>query len=205
MSHFQLPEKPFAAVIFDCDGTLADSMPMHFAGWRQAYIEGGANFELTWDEFYSLAGSSPDESISAMNERYGCNMDPLSVTSAYLRIIEKMHDQVQPIAEIVTFARECKAAGKPVAVASGGTREHVHKTLKLIGLEDFFPVVITHEDVTYSKPAPDIFLLAAKRLGVKPAECLVFEDSVYGLEAADKAGMQSVYIDALHFSAGPTI
>jgi HAD superfamily hydrolase (TIGR01509 family) len=81
-----------------------------------------------------------------------------------------------------------------VAVASGGERQVVLRTLELIGLGQTFPVVVTAEDVERGKPEPDMFLLAAERMGVPPSECVVFEDAVLGLEAARRAGMASVLV-----------
>jgi len=203
MSHFKIPNIPFTAVVFDCDGTLADTMPMHYQAWREGYRLSGAPFDLTWEEFYEFAGSSAEETIAIMNQRYSCALNPVEVSAHYVRVVERLHDEIDAIDEIVTFARECKAAGKKLSVASGGTRLHVHKTLQVIGLEGFFPVIVTQEDVAQCKPAPDLFLLAAEKMGAEPKDCLVLEDSQYGMEAAERAGMEAVYIDAEHFSQGP--
>jgi beta-phosphoglucomutase-like phosphatase (HAD superfamily) len=96
--------------------------------------------------------------------------------------------------EVVAFARERARAGFPVSVASGGDAITVRQTLRTIGVTDLFPVVVTAEEVEHGKPAPDLFLLAAERMGVAPAQCLVFEDSLLGIRAAERAGMGSVLV-----------
>ena len=101
---------------------------------------------------------------------------------------------VQPIDDVCAFARERAAAGCPVSVASGGDAVTVHRTLRAIGVAELFPIVVTAEEVQRGKPAPDLFLLAAQRMGVRAADCLVFEDSLLGITAAEAAGMGSVLV-----------
>ena len=110
-------------------------------------------------------------------------------------LLDLMHT-LKPINPVVDIARTASAE-IAVSVASGGSRHHVHETLKVIGVLHLFEVVVTQEDVSNSKPAPDLFLLAAEKMGIEPEKCLVFEDSHLGIEAAKQAGMQSVYIEPI--------
>jgi HAD superfamily hydrolase (TIGR01509 family) len=131
--------------------------------------------------------------VRELNLQFGLALDAEGVTTSQRQEYERFLPTVQPIPDVVALARRVSAS-RPVSVASGGEREIVRRTLELIGLGQTFPVVVTAEDVTHGKPAPDMFLLAAERMGVPAADCVVFEDSVLGLEAAKRAGMASVLV-----------
>lgn len=197
-----LPTGDFAGYIFDCDGTLADSMPPHYRAWRQAFITHGARFDFTWELFYSMAGTGLHDSVVILNQRFGDALDPDLVVATQSDLLEREQQSIRPITPVLELAREL-ARKHPVAVASGGSRKHVYETLEVIGARQIFPVIVTKEDVLRSKPAPDTFLRAAECLGVPPAQCLVFEDSHLGLQAADAAGMRWVYIAPELYSTGP--
>jgi beta-phosphoglucomutase-like phosphatase (HAD superfamily) len=191
---FALPPGEFSAFIFDCDGTLADSMPLYHRAWKSALAAHGATFDFSWDLFMSRAGMSTALTVDGLNAQFGTALLASSIEArqqaAYLTLIE----EVQPIHAVVEIAR--RHFGKlPMSVASGGSRPLVERTLELIGVKDLFPVVVVAADVPRGKPAPDIFLLAAERMGVPPEECLVFEDGEPGLVAAREAGMRSVLVD----------
>lgn len=194
-----IPEGPFDGYIFDCDGTLADSMPIHYKAWYAAFKQHNAKFEFTWELFYSLAGTGMTHSVVLLNEKFGDDLEPPAVAKTQSAFLEKEMHTLQAIDEVVALARQY-AKTHPVSVASGGARSHVHQTLETTGLSDLFNIVITMEDVENSKPAPDGFLLAAEKMGVAPEKCLVFEDSKLGIEAAERAGMQWVYVDPDMFS-----
>jgi beta-phosphoglucomutase-like phosphatase (HAD superfamily) len=200
----EIPEGPFAGYIFDCDGTLADTMPLHYRSWSAAWREHGATFTFDWPTFYSLAGMGLEETVRLMNERHGLTLDPPAVVRSQMEHLDGHHHEVEPIEPVIRFAREV-ARHFPVAVASGGVRRHVHETLRVVGVREVFGVVVTQEDVARSKPAPDLFLLAAERMGVPPEACLVFEDSELGLRAAEAAGMQWVYVSPERYSKGEGI
>lgn len=191
--NLEIPEGDFDAYLFDCDGTLADSMPVHYLAWKKALARGGANFEFCEDEFYSLGGIATVKIISLLNQRHGCSMDPEIVAHDKEKLFLELLDQVRPLPVVVNYAK-AKALTHPVAVVSGGFKNVVTRTLDLIGLGGLFPHVITPEDVVHGKPAPDMFLLAAQRLGVRPERCLVFEDGQPGIDGAHAAGMQTVFI-----------
>jgi HAD superfamily hydrolase (TIGR01509 family) len=190
---FEPLTRDFGGYIFDCDGTLADSMVVHHRAWLAALRLHGATFEFDWELFTSRAGMSLPKTVEALNEQFVMTMDPEAVTAAQRAEYERFLPTVRPIAPVVELAQRV-ARRAPVSVASGGERKIVLRTLELIGLGDTFSVVVTAEDVRHGKPAPDMFLLAAERMGVAPADCVVFEDSVLGLEAARRAGMTGVLV-----------
>jgi HAD superfamily hydrolase (TIGR01509 family) len=189
----ELPSGEFAALIFDCDGTLADSMPLYHRAWRSALAANGASFDFTWDIFMSRAGVSTEGTVSALNEQFGTTLDAASVEEHQFAEYTRLVETVQPFPEIVAVARA--HLGKlPMAVASGGARHLVERTLELIGVRELFDAVVVAADVPRGKPHPDIFLHAAKLLGVPPERCLVFEDGQPGIVAAEAAGMRTVFV-----------
>lgn len=191
---FSLPTRDYAAFIFDCDGTLADSMPLHQRAWVAALRKYGATFDFGWELFMSRAGKSSELTVTELNAEFGMTLDPLLVASAQRAEYEALSLGVKPIDQVVAYARARAQAGCPVSVASGGDASTVARTLRIIGVADLFPVVVTVEDVEHGKPAPDLFLLAARRMGVAAEQCLVFEDSLLGITAAERAGMGAVLV-----------
>jgi HAD superfamily hydrolase (TIGR01509 family) len=190
---FEPLTREYGGYIFDCDGTLADSMVVHHRAWLSALRLHGATFDFHWELFTSRAGMSLPKTVEALNEQFGSSMDPLAVTESQRAEFERFLETVRPIVPVADLARRV-AKTAAVSVASGGERKVVLRTLELIGLGDTFPVVVTAEDVNHGKPAPDLFLLAAERMGIAPADCVVFEDSALGLEAAERAGMSAVLV-----------
>lgn len=183
------PIEGFEAVIFDCDGTLVDSMPAHFDAWCEALASYGAGGIFKEDVFFAMGGRPTRDIVEDLNSEYGLKLNPeaiaLAKREAFLR---KLH-LVEFIDEVAEFAR--KLTGKmPLAVASGGSRYVVEKTLRLLNCSDWFDEVVTADDVQNGKPSPDIFLKAAELLGVAPGKCLVIEDAPPGVMAAEAAGMQ---------------
>ncbi len=191
---FSLPAGHYSGFIFDCDGTLADTMPLHQQAWVHALHKHGAQFEFGWDLFMSRAGKTIELTVQELNEQFGVKLDPALVAAEQRAHFDTLAPGVLALHAVVAFARDRAAAGFPVSVASGGDAFTVRRTLATIGVTDLFPVVVTAEDVAHGKPAPDLFLLAAQRMGVEPAACLVFEDSLLGIEAANRAGMGSVLV-----------
>ncbi len=205
MSHWSfsldIPPGDFAGYIFDCDGTLIDSMPLHWHAWRVALQEQNAPFDFTEAMHHAFAGQSIPETVAICNARFGCHIDPGRVELARTEYFFSHLDELRPIEPVVTFARDMHGR-RPLAVASGSDRNIVVRELTHLGLIDLFPVVVTADDVARSKPAPDLFLLAARRLSVEPASCLVFEDGPNGLRAAEAAGMPWVYVPTNEAHAG---
>lgn len=188
-----IPEGDFEGYIFDCDGTLADSMPMFFDSWRYALNKNGARFELTWELFCSMGGMGMTHSIERFNEQFSHSLDPYSlIEDIKIHADENVH-RIQPIVEVVEMARQLSKT-YPTSVASGGPRIMVHRTLEIIKVKDVFKHIVTQDDVVNCKPHPEIFLYAAEKMGVRPERCLVFEDSPLGIEGAKRAGMRSVWV-----------
>lgn len=189
--NLKLPEGDFRAYLFDCDGTIADSMPLHYKAWKKALAEyGGAYAE---DLFYAWGGKPVRKIIADLNEMQGLNM-PVDALAA--RKESFYHAQLPELKGIPDVLEHIEAMhGRiPFAVVSGSRRASVVGSLTALNLLDKFDVLVCAEDYTHGKPAPDGFLLAASKLGVAPQHCLVFEDTELGIEAATAAGMQSVLV-----------
>ena len=189
----QLPDREFAAFIFDCDGTLVDTMPLHHLSWVESLRQHQAPYELSEDEFYSYAGIREQETVMLLNEKYGASLDPESVVELKSGLFVKRIPEVLSVPAVVAVAREWHGR-VPMSVASGSEEHTVRACLETIGILELFDTIITPRDVKKGKPAPDMFMLAAERMGVDPAQCLVFEDGQSGLDAAKAAGMEAVFV-----------
>jgi HAD superfamily hydrolase (TIGR01509 family) len=186
MTVFTPPEKRYAGYIFDCDGTLAHSMPLHYGAWADTVKKYGGQFPE--DLFYTLGGWPSNKIVELLNERFGTSLDPETIAFEKEHLYVERIATMQPIPEVVEFARQVAAFAK-ISVASGGVLPVVTRTLEAIGFKGFFPVIVTSEQVRRGKPFPDMFLEAAHRMSVHPVDCLVLEDSIAGFEAAAAAGM----------------
>lgn len=187
------PKNGFEAVIFDCDGTLVNSMPAHFDAWCEALASYGAGGIFKEDVFFAMGGRPTRDIVVDLNEEYDLKLDPEAIALAKREaFLAKLHS-VELIDEVADFAKLLRGR-MPLAVASGGSRYVVEKTLKLLSCSDWFDEVVTADDVSNGKPSPDIFLKAAELLGVAPEKCLVIEDAPPGVIAAKAAGMQVVTV-----------
>ena len=189
----QLPERDFDAYIFDCDGTLADTMGLHYDAWKMALEPHGA--DLPEDLSYSWGGRPTREIVEALNEMQGLFMDADAMVHHKEGLYHQLLSGVQPIDAVVAIARSLHGK-KPLAVASGGGRKSVNATLEGLGLKHLFDTIVTSEDYKNGKPSPDPYLEAARRLGVDPSGCLVFEDTEIGRQSAEAAGMACVVVDS---------
>ncbi|NWK54387.1 HAD family phosphatase [Verrucomicrobiaceae bacterium N1E253] len=188
-----IPEDGYDAVIFDLDGTLVDSMPVHFAAWCDALAKHHAGNVFPEDVFYAMGGRPTKDIVEEINGECGLHLDAEAVCVDKRAAFLSNLDQVEINEEVVDFAKSLR--GKlPMAVASGGTRMVVEKTLQITGLSDLFDEVVTANDVKCGKPAPDVFLETASRLEIAPERCLVLEDAAPGIMAAQSAGMQVVCV-----------
>jgi HAD superfamily hydrolase (TIGR01509 family) len=187
----QLPPGTFRAYLFDCDGTVVDSMPLHYIAWKKAL--GDWNCPFDEELFYAWGGRPVTEIISALNEMHGLAMPVGSTAARKENLYFALLPQLKPVAEVLEHIHE-QHLRIPFAVVSGSNRESVVKSLATTNLLDKFDTIVTSEDYKNCKPAPDAFLLAAERLGVAPVDCLVFEDTEIGLKAAAAAGMASVRV-----------
>jgi beta-phosphoglucomutase family hydrolase len=189
----QIPEGDFEGYIFDLDGTLVDTMPAHYTAWEAALRKAGLKGSLDENLFYELGGVPSKKVAALLGKHHGLSLDPDRVYRDKEELFKASLQKLSVIAPVVEFARRVSAA-HPVAIASGGTRDVVESTLAKTGLKPLFKVVVTADDVEHGKPAPDMFLLAARRMGVPPAKCLVFEDGKPGIKAAEAAGMKWVFV-----------
>ena len=179
---------PVEGLIFDCDGTLADTMPLHWEAWQKVTVRHGVKFDE--ERFYALGGVPSRHILAMLREEQGLDIDPLAVAKEKEQVYLKTLHHVGPIEQVVAIAREHHGR-LPMAVASGGTRHVINKVLVHLGIRNLFLAVVTSEDVELQKPAPDIFLEAARRIGIAPQRCRAFEDTDLGMTAIRAAGMDA--------------
>ncbi len=193
---FVAPTRDYAAYIFDCDGTLVDSMPLHFRAWRHALQSHAASFDFDWELFVSRAGMPLEETVEALNLQFSTLLDPRQVVMLQLETYRSLIATVVGIEPVVAFARQV-ATRAPLAIASGGQRSEVEMSLRNIGVLDLFRVIVAGNEVVRGKPDPEILLRCSAALGVPPEGCLVIEDGALGIEAARRAGMDWVKVETL--------
>lgn len=176
-------------LIFDLDGTLADTMPIHYTAWKNAAAIYGIDF--TTELFMQLAGIPLYPTVEKLNQLFGKNIDPKEMGDIKEADFEKNMHLTPEIKAITYLVREY--LGKlPMAVGTGGSRRLSLKTLGIIGLQDHFDILVTSEDVSNFKPHPETFVKCAELMGVNPVDCEVFEDGILGIQAAKTAGMMVV-------------
>jgi HAD superfamily hydrolase (TIGR01509 family) len=187
----QLPAGTFKAYLFDCDGTIADSMPLHYVAWNQALSEWGCDFKE--DLFYAWGGMPVTEIIATLNRQHGLNMPVKELSLRKERLYFEVLPQLKAVPEVLEHI-EISHGQIPFAVVSGSTRDSVTASLETLKILDRFDTLVCAGDYQKSKPDPEPFLMAAERLGVAPEHCLVFEDTDMGIQAATAAGMASVKV-----------
>src|SRR6266567_4151055 len=187
----QLPAGPFRAYLFDCDGTVVDSMPLHYIAWKTSL----AQYNCVYEEklFYAWGGRPIREIIRLLNEMQGLDLPVDEVAEKKEELYLSLLPRLKAIPEVIEHI-DAQHGRIPFAVVSGSRRSSVVGSLTALGLLDKFDTLVCAEDYKRGKPAPDGFLLAAERLGVTPSDCLVFEDTDLGIEAATAAGMLSVKV-----------
>jgi beta-phosphoglucomutase family hydrolase len=179
------------ALIFDLDGTLADTMPVHFIAYKNILIDYGIVF--TPEVFDSLAGIPAVGTIVKLNEMFGTNMDAEKIGHFKEQEYEKIMHKMKPIDPVVRLVK--KYHGKlPISIGTGGYKRLAWKTLEIIGLDSYFDILVSTEDVVNSKPHPETFLKCAEHMGVDPKYCQVFEDGVLGIQAANAGRMMSTLV-----------
>jgi beta-phosphoglucomutase family hydrolase len=186
-----LPPGDFQAYLFDCDGTIADSMPLHYVAWKRALGEWGCEFPE--ETFYAWGGRLVTDIIGSLNEEQGLQMPVEQVAARKEEYYYELLPQLQPVPEVVEHI-EAQHGRIPFAVVSGSSRESVTESLRTLRLLDHFRTLVCAGDYRNGKPHPEAFLMAADRLGVAPEACLVFEDTEMGIKAATAAGMASVKV-----------
>ena len=190
----EISDRQFGGYIFDCDGTIADTMPLHFVAWTKAMKHFGGIFPE--ELFYSLGGTPATVIVGMLNEKYGLSMDPVLTVRCKEDYYLQMIPEVKPIEPVLAIARKMHGL-VPLAIASGGHREIVIATLRALRIESIFTAIVCAEDYVNGKPSPDPFLKAAMLMGVAADACVVFEDTAIGIEAAKAAGMDWVLVPSL--------
>ncbi|WP_053405674.1 HAD family phosphatase [Persicobacter sp. CCB-QB2] len=176
-------------LIFDVDGTLADTMPTHYLAWAKIAEQNG--FEFPEALFYEWAGKPTTEVTALLNERFGLSMDIETTSAAKEEAYLELADQVAAIPLTVDIAKAYH--GKlPMSAGTGNIKHLTAHSLKAIGLEDIITTIVTMEDVNQPKPDPETFAKCADLMGVPYEKCLVFEDGEHGITAAKALGMEVI-------------
>ncbi|GGO07808.1 HAD family hydrolase [Micromonospora parathelypteridis] len=186
-----LPSGEFAAYLFDCDGTIVDSMPLHYVAWQRALDEWGCEFPE--DLFYAWGGRPTADIVVSLNEQHGLAMPVATVVERRESYYQESLPQLAAVPDVLAHIHDAHRR-VPFAVVSGSTRASVTASLDALGLLDRFDVLVCADDYTRAKPDPEAYLLAAQHLGVPPGACLVFEDTDLGIQSATAAGMASVRV-----------
>lgn len=187
-----LTKKNFKAVIFDMDGVLIDSEPIHMQIEIKLLNTFGVN--ISKDEMSQFIGKSNQEMWTTLIHRYNLeySISELHQITTELKSNYFRDEMLEPIVGVVDLLKDLKENNIKIAVASSSPIEHIQIILEKLEIIQYFQEIVSGDDVEYSKPEPDIFLLAAKRLGVEPRLCMVIEDSTHGIAAAKSAGMYCV-------------
>ena len=182
------------SVIFDLDGTLVDSEPNYYEAGRQILAEHGVP-DFTWAQHKRFVGISTLETVTLLKERYGLrpSVDEL-LDATNRRYLELARASTRAYPEMRKFVELLATEGMPMAVASGSSPEAIDAILAGTGLDAFLTVAVSADEVPRGKPAPDVFLAAARRLGAAPADCVVLEDAAPGAAAAHAAGMRCIAV-----------
>lgn len=191
------------ALIFDLDGTLADTMPVHFWAYKNILSEYGIDF--TSELFISLAGIPAVATIKKLNDLFGTKMNPEEVGHLKEAEYEKIMHKMKPIDAVVELAKQYH--GKlPMSIGTGGYYRLAWKTVDLLNLRQYFDILVSADDITQGKPHPETFLKCAEKMGVAPEFCQVFEDGEPGMQAARAAGMMATLVtDCYDVSIGEPI
>jgi HAD superfamily hydrolase (TIGR01509 family) len=187
----RLPEGSFRAYLFDCDGTIADSMPLHYLAWKKSLTEW--NCEFSEELFYAWGGRPTAEIISTLNQQRGLSMPVERVARRKEEFYFELLPELKAVPEVLEHI-EAQHGRIPFAVVSGSARDSVTASLEALKLLDRFEALVCAGEYLKSKPDAEAFLLAAVKLGVAPMNCLVFEDTEMGIQAATAAGMASVKV-----------
>ena len=186
-----IPNRVFGGYIFDCDGTIADNMPLHYRAWSMAMADFGG--EYPEELFYAWGGRPTAVIVGLLNEKYGLALDVDETVQRKEKYYLTLISEVVPVPEVMEIVTSMHGI-VPLSVASGGHRELVEATLDVFGIRDLFQAIVCVEDYERGKPHPEPFLLAAKLMSVAPEDCVVFEDSPIGIEAAKAANMAWVHV-----------
>jgi len=191
----KMTEGKYEAFLYDCDGTLANNMQLH----KDAYVKIAAKYGIDLDPklIDELAGWPTVKMAEEINKRYSSNLDPVSFGKEKSSIyVDEFIEKTEPIDFVVDHLKS--HLGKiRIAVVSGGSRSTVQKTLTILGILPYIEVLVCAGETPQGKPYADPFLKAAELLGVDPSKCVVFEDGVPGVKAAEAAGMDWIRVDQI--------
>jgi len=180
------------ALIFDLDGTIANTMPNHFISWRKAVIPYGIDFNAKL--FMELTGMPRTATIEKLNEMFGTKMNPDKVGKVKEDHFKTLVNLTQEIVVVTDVIRKYHTI-LPMSIGTGSTKNGAKKTLEVIGFENYFDIVITADDIINHKPHPETFLKCAELMKIKPQDCVVFEDGILGMNAAEEAGMMVIDVN----------
>lgn len=179
------------ALIFDLDGTLADTMPVHYWAYHDTLLQFGIDFKP--ELFSSLAGIPAVQTIEKLNEIFGTSMHPEKVGHFKEAEYEKIMHKMKPIHPVIELAKAYH--GKlPMSIGTGGYHRLAWKTMEILGLDQYFDILVSAEDVILGKPHPETFIKCADKMGVAPEFCQVFEDGEPGMQAAQAGGMMATLV-----------
>ena len=180
------------ALIFDLDGTIANTMPNHFISWRKAVVPYGIDFNASL--FMQLTGMPRTATIEKLNEMFGTKMNPEivgKVKEDHFKILVNLTEEIEVVTDVIRKYHNIL----PMSIGTGSTKNGAKKTLEVIGLKNYFDIVITADDIINHKPHPETFLKCAELMGIKPQDCVVFEDGILGMNAAEEAGMMVIDVN----------
>lgn len=179
------------AVIFDMDGVIVDSEPIHIEAEKRTLLKYGV--KITTEELRMYTGTTAEFEFNELIWKYKLNTNAETLFNEKMDIMFRLLEKgIEPTKGVIDLIKDLKQQGFKLGIATSGHRKLAHYYLNKLGIASFFDTVVCAEDITRSKPDPEIFLKAARELGIDPAECVVIEDSKLGIEAASKAGMKRI-------------
>ena len=197
-----MTDRTFRAAIFDLDGVLWDGEPLYHEAFNVVLKPYGHS--LNQDDYIRIIGSSVEASWDWVRKRFKLNEPPSQLYRAYDdAVLTLLKKPVEPLPGARPLIEELRRRGVPIAIASASLRQWVDATLRGLGLQDAVDTTVSASDVNNSKPAPDLFLAAAQRLGVAPQDCLAVEDTLAGVQSAKAAGMFAIQLRAASTALPP--
>jgi len=184
----------YEGLIFDMDGTLADTMPTHFIAWTRSMEAHGIQFPE--ERFYALGGVPAVNVIDMLAREQGVRVDAVKLAAEKEALFLELLEEVRPVLPVKAIA-EFHREHIPMAIATGSEKWVAEKILRALGIYEWFGAIVGADCIENPKPAPDVYLRAAEMIGVDPRRCHAFEDTKLGMEAARRAGMEVVDINTL--------